>query len=377
MPHSTQVRQQKIGVSNGNNIFRSTAQGRYEMEFMSAEPAHSHLPLFTSSGVGGVVMSKLAIIIPYVGEWPSILFTVRSIHDDLKDVDHEIIVVDNWCDEVVRQGRTPDRGHLHIGKKGEQVESHLLTISKQCSWLKYMMYDLALSHWQCKAHAVANTNADYLMFIDAHCIAKQGSLVGMYHTYRAMEDYINGTLHLPLTYNILEDKRLIYSLQWEPEKGFIGYTFCSAPQREEIMYEVPCMSSCGSLMSRKVYNSLQNAWAGLTSYSGGEHIMNYVLATLGYKHWIYNRGILHHHGDERGYSWNWGGYQYNRAVAMYLIAGEAFMWKYLDNVKCPDVSIKMSIGSSVLENYDSTFKNIELNRKQTIEDWKVKRREGI
>jgi len=324
-------------------------------------------------------MSKLAVVIPYAQEGANTFFTCRSVHENLQDIEHEIIVIDNMCPELMEQlnkkGEVPDRGHDHLNKKGEECKSHPSVIAKQSSWLKYLKYDLTLSHWRCKSFAIEQSDADYFMFIDAHCIPSNDALTGMYEHYLLNEEYYNGTIHLPLTYNILEDKRLTYSLQWQPEKGFIGYTFCAARETNDVTYEVPCMSSCGSLMSRKVYNKMYSAWAGLTSYSGGEHIMNYVLALQGHKHWIYNYGTLHHHGNERGYHWNWMGYQYNRATAMYLINGEEFMWKYLNNIGCSDKTLLMSIGSSVIENYCSTRKNCVNNQTITLEDylerWKI------
>jgi len=315
--------------------------------------------------------NKLAVIIPYAQEGANTFFTCRAVHEDLLDIEHEIIVVDNMCDELSTQlskkNETPDRGHDRLDKHGKLVESHLKTISKQCSWLKYLQYNKELSHWQCKSFAVKNTDANFLMFIDAHCIPAQNSLRGIYNFYKEFHKENQTTLHLPLTYNLLDDKRLIYALQYKIDEGFVGYTFCSASKKEDY-YEVPCMSTCGCILTRRVYDQLFNAWDTLKSYGGGENILNYVLSIQGIKHYIYNKGTLFHHGNTRGYHWTWDGFQYNRATAMYLIGGDDFMWKYMYYLK-GNVNIIKKIGELALQQNNMIREEIKKYQTISIEDY--------
>jgi glycosyltransferase involved in cell wall biosynthesis len=53
-----------------------------------------------------IKMAELSVIIPFCNEYPQILFTIQSIAQELRDrVDFEIIAVNNYCDEVEKQGR--------------------------------------------------------------------------------------------------------------------------------------------------------------------------------------------------------------------------------------------------------------------------------
>jgi hypothetical protein len=309
---------------------------------------------------------KLAIIIPYAQEGSNTFFTCRALHEELLGINHEIVVVDNMCEELSLQlskkNDAPDRGHDHVDKDGRLIESHLKVISKHNKWLKYIRYDKCLSHWQCKGIAIKNTDADYLMFIDAHCIPSHGSIRGIYEFYKEFYKTNKTTIHLPLTYNLLDDKKLIYNIKSNLDEGFVGYTFCSQTKKDDF-YEVPCMSTCGCLITRELYNLLFNAWDTLTSYGGGENILNYVLSIQGIKHFIYNKGTLFHHGDKRGYHWTWDGFQYNRSTAMYLIGGEDFMWKYIKSLT-GDVAVLQKIGMSVLTKNNIIFE--EIKRRQII-----------
>src|SRR3990172_5290384 len=46
---------------------------------------------------------KLSVIIPFVGEYPQILFTIQSIAQNIlcdPEIDFEILAVDNYCEEA-------------------------------------------------------------------------------------------------------------------------------------------------------------------------------------------------------------------------------------------------------------------------------------
>ena len=45
----------------------------------------------------------LSIIIPYCNEHPQVLFTVRSVLEEIRGMDAEVIVIDNYCEEVGKQ----------------------------------------------------------------------------------------------------------------------------------------------------------------------------------------------------------------------------------------------------------------------------------
>ena len=300
-------------------------------------------------------MAELSVIIPYVNEWPQIVFTVGSIYEELIDrVDFEIILVDNWCAEVETQGRTRDHGHPEGGLPGQ-------------SWLKVVQYSDKLSHWQAKNAGIAAASGDIIWFCDAHCIVCRDSLFGAYEYYRDHWQEINGTLHLPLHYQILDNRRLIYALVTDPAIGHYHYKFTTY-QDWAAPYAVPCMSSCGMFMHREVFNALGGFPEGLGIYGGGENFVNFTLAVLGMNKMIYPCQGLRHHGDKRGYNWNYTDHLKNRAIATYIFGGELILLKFLAPTKGRD-EVKAKIMRDVIEENRPRRERIKSMQTTTIDEW--------
>ena len=61
----------------------------------------------------------LSIIVPFVNEFPMIVFTLQSINQALlnKGIEYEVIGINNYCDEVKNQGREEDNGN----SKGQEA----------------------------------------------------------------------------------------------------------------------------------------------------------------------------------------------------------------------------------------------------------------
>ena len=191
-------------------------------------------------------MPELSVIIPFVNEYPQIMFTIQSIAQELRDrVDFEIIAVDNSCKEVEAQGRQLDGSGSAISGSIEVNP-----------WLRYIIYNEKLSHWQAKNKAVEASSSPILWFCDAHCMIGRNALFNMFSYYRNHHQALNGTLHLPLTYKILESRRLIYKLvnNLEPA-GEVHYSFTPL-RRTDGPFRVPCMSTCGMMMTREIYDDL-------------------------------------------------------------------------------------------------------------------------
>jgi len=302
-------------------------------------------------------MSKLSVIIPFCNEHPQVLFTIQNIAQELRDrADFEIIAVNNYCDDVAKQGRIEDDA-------GNAIKSSV----PGNKWLKYLTYTDKLSHWQSKNLAVKNSTGDILVFIDAHCIVARDALFKMFDCYSQHHEELNGTIHLPLTYKILESRKLIYKLQTDIDKGIVHYTFTSY-RDSDIPYEVPCMSSCGSMMTRKLYDQI-NGWpTELGIYGGGENYLNFVLAILGKKKWIMPGGALHHHGDKRGYNWNATDFIRNRTIASYMYGDQELARKYIDNSK-GDKQILDNIYNEVIIKCQSHRNIIKAQQVINIEDW--------
>ena len=338
---------------------------------------------------------KLGVIIPYVQEWPQVAFTIRAIHEELQNIPHEIVAVDNFCPEVWEQlkerGDYPDRGHerQETSKKlcyptfvkrfdvEKQHESSIAGAAKRAPWLTYVKYSDRLSHWQAKRVGCAATDAPILLFADSHVMPGAGSLSAMYLTYIEQYEELDGTLHAPLSYQILEDRKLIYKLVYE--NGLLGYSFTGYREPTEGFgpYEVPVMSTCGMMITRDLLEYIGGWPEELGIYGGGENFVNAALAVTGKKKWIMPGPALHHHGDRRGYHWNWLDHKRNQAIAMYLTGGPEAMWQYLEHLKPfkdkPDLF--NALANDIMVSCDEHRSWIIARQVTTIEEWVEKWKE--
>jgi glycosyltransferase involved in cell wall biosynthesis len=300
-------------------------------------------------------MPELSIIVPYVNEYPQILFTLQSIAQDLRGrADFEVIAVNNYCDEVIQQDRDTTRRIVRRLKAFydlDQPEEEIIEAMegdeigligpedkggkavKACAkgndWLTAIEYRDKLSHWNAKRVGVQHSDSKFIQFIDAHCIIGRNALHSQYNYYRESYDRLDGTLHLPLTYLILEWRRLIYSLRFVHDENTaqLDYKFSSYKNPSNgLPYEVPCMSTCGMMMTRELYEEVGGWPEELGIYSGGEHFMNFTLAVLGKKKWIFPTDYaLYHHAERRGYAFNSGDTLRNRLIAAYLYGGRDWL----------------------------------------------------
>lgn len=307
--------------------------------------------------------NKVSVIVPFVNEFPQVLFTIRSIHEALIDkVDFEVIAINNWCSEVEAQGRTQD--------KSAGTVKAAATVNR--SWLKVIDYDDRLSHWQAKNVGVQAAEGDVLWFCDAHCAVPGDDLVNMVRYYMANPLRDQFTLHLPLTYQILESRRLIYKLVIKPfqcDYSFTSYRPLTPENGRPQPLRVPVMSTCGMLMSRNLFEELGGFPKELGIYGGGEHFVNFVMGTLGKEKYIWPaRRALYHHGDRRGYNWNSYDYLRNKAIATYLYADAAFLSMYLTSCRGRR-ELKQKIYHEVLERCSEHRKHLVKRRVIGIGEW--------
>ena len=249
-----------------------------------------------------------------------IMFTVRNISEELKgEVDFELLAVDNFCDEIkTKQGTKQDRS-------GAQ----LAAVMRGHPWLNALEYTHKLSHWNAKNYGVEKSTGDILWFCDSHCQLAKGSLVRMFRYYEKHHEELNGTLHLPLTYHIMEYRRLVYKLAGDISHGDLHYSFTPFRESAEGHFRVPCMSTCGMMMTRKLYDQLGGWPQDLGIYGGGENFINYTLAVLGRNVNVFTDGLLHHHGDKRGYYWYGDDYTKNRCIANYMFGGQEWAKRFI------------------------------------------------
>lgn len=346
---------------------------------------------------------KLSIIVPYVNEFPQVLFTIRNLGEELVGrADFEVVPVNNYCPEVQLQAKAQvaielEKMQQHLAKTGYKTDGNLKTIIDQAlvafeedkgggsikacerghAWLKYVEYKDKLSHWNAKRMGCKLATGDYFLFIDSHCIVGRDSIYNMFKYYVEHEEEINGSLHLPLTYKILEYHRLIYKLVVERDASNLPaglhYSFTSF-RPSDVPYKVPCMSTCGMMLSRKIYNELGGWPAELGIYGGGENFMNYTLSVLGYEKWIYPNGYLCHHGEKRGYHWNYDDHIRNRILATYLFGGDTVSNRFISIAKGRPETLKRML-EEVRAKCKGQREHIKARQKMTIDEW-VKRWEN-
>ena len=351
---------------------------------------------------------KLSIIIPFVNEWPQVIWTIQGLAQELLDkVDFEIIAINNWCKEVENQkANNRDLGKIirsiestpfilkrdepeyisqlkqKFGVMEDKGYAYLDNVSDGNKWLKVLHYDDKLSHWNAKKMGISHATGDTLFFCDAHCLISKNALLDMFITYKNND--INGTFHLPLTYQIMEWRTLIYGLKDDRDKGRVGYRFSQlkathkfspipshsllTEKADSFVMEVPCMSSCGMMITKDIYYKTGGWPSNLGIYGGGENFMNFVLSVLGYSKYIFGRKPLFHHGERRSYSYNYLDMEKNRMIATYLFGGKEWLTKYVNPTR-GDAGLLFEKSQDVLKENNEQRKFIGSHSKFTIDEW--------
>jgi len=330
----------------------------------------------------------LSIIIPYCVEYPQIAFTVNNLICELRDsdIDYEIIVIDNWCHEVSEQ---VTKTKIHNTKDLEPTEvytkriqdagsKYMEDITRIHPQLKYIKYEKKLSHWNAKNAGVAASSGKCLWFCDSHCIVSKNALIKMFYYYKKYYEWLNGTLHLPLSYMLeASGKELVYKLVLDLAKGVVHYSFTRySPISNQMAYKVPCMSTCGMMMSRELFDLLGGWPEELGIYGGGENFINFSLAVTGKNINIFKSPPLYHYASKRGYNWNYTDFHRNRTIATYMYGDKKLADLYVHNIKGrPEVLD--SIYNDITTNVSCVKHRINISKQQkmTIEEWCAKQQE--
>ena len=304
---------------------------------------------------------ELSVILPYVQEYPQVAFTAQSIINELRgNINFELIVIDNWCNEVAEQGRPQDKG-----------STYMESIAKINDEMVYLKYDKKLSHWNAKNLGVAHAKGKFLWFCDSHCLVSPGLLTGMVRYYREHHTHLNGTLHAPLSYLLdTPGRSLIYKLAGDIDKGEVHYSFTRF-NNTGIVTRVPCMSTCGMMMTRQLFDDLGGWPEQLGIYGGGENFINFTLATLGKTINIFPYDTpLWHFAEKRGYHWNFDDHLRNRMLATYLFGGYSLLKLFTAHAKGSETQ-KRRLMESVITNPTCIAHRQQIEKKQvvSIQDW--------
>jgi hypothetical protein len=112
--------------------------------------------------------------------------------------------------------------------------------------------------------------------------------------------------------------------------GHITYVFAThKPQWRGRLLQVPVMSSCGMMISRRLMVDVLRCWPEeLGIYQGGEHYICFTLGRLGIPMRIAPVRPLAHYAEKRGYNYTWPDLHRNRLLAMAIVGGEGFARTY-------------------------------------------------
>lgn len=332
-------------------------------------------------------MSKLSIIMPFCGEYPQNIFTIMSIWNNLRDsgIDWELIAVNNWCNRAASQAdysyKCPDcnktrkitraeaNSYRPPYNKADPGGMRVKSYAAIHKWLKYVEYKDKLSHWNAKNAGVAASTGDVLFFTDAHCALAPVSLTAMFKYYTEHPTaMLDGTIHLPVAYFLERPNvALTYKLVARPEISMYHYSF-TRHKPSKIPYQVPCMSTCGMLMSRHLYDLL-GGWPGeLGIYGGGENFINFTLAILGKTINIYPARPLHHYAEKRGYNFEYVDYKRNQIIATYMFGGAARAKIFSKHCKLDQKTAERTV-KEVINKCADQRANIERHQIIEIDDW--------
>lgn len=302
-------------------------------------------------------MAELSIIVPVINEYPQVIFTIQSIAQELRDrVDFEIIAVDNTCEQSKKQPYEQDKG-------GDVIRGSL----RVNPWLKTFNYTDKLSHWQSKNLGAKNSTGKFLWFVDAHCIIARDALYKMFCYYKEHHEELNGSIHLPLTYKILESRKTMYKLVINHDRAEYHYSLTGYRHAEE-PYEVPAVSTCGMMLTRKLYDELGGWPVELGIYGGGENFTNFSKAVMGKKKWMMPGEPLFHHGEKRGYHYIGDDMIRNRCIATYMYGGVALVTKMMEHSKGKPVVLQ-AILQDVLNKCKAHREHIKKQQKMSIQEW--------
>lgn len=340
----------------------------------------------------------LSVIIPFAGEYPQVLFTVQAMASVLKDkLDFEIIVIDNDCQElrdqwmIARMRAANQLNQLETvteqdidklipslsvmsGKDDKGAEKSAKSFFAAAGpgkneWLTYMKFNEWLSHWECKRIACENAKADTFLFVDAHTIPTNG-IPEMFDEYNKGFNEVS-SFHMPLTYKIMEWRRMAYKMVIE--KNFYGYSLTGFPSEKDhnsVPVEVPVMSTCGMMLSRQVYDRIGGWPKYFRAYGGGENFMNYALAVTGHKKFIYPGVTLFHHGEKRDYHSTYDGTLWNKLVAHYLFGGVEKLENLANSSKGKKEVLKMMVNDiKSISEYLCQRRVIKENTVIHVDDW--------
>lgn len=254
-------------------------------------------------------------VVAACNEYPKSLFTVQSIVEELSNnFTFEVIVVDNLSTdsgpEFFKSNRHPN--------------------------VRYFEYKDSRSHWQAKNLGIEKSRGRNLFFIDAHCLMGKDSLGRMITFLDENQGQVGGVHMLHRT--MLMQK----SFEHRAKRKFI-FDWRTAQKDKTVPYEVFCMSTCGMMTPKKVFDELGGWNKNLDGNWGGESYINFKHGTCGFPHFIDPATHYVHYRQAHKYKFSYYEGHRNQMIAAYVNGGDEWLERYLSNF-CSDKHRKKAPG---------------------------------
>lgn len=237
----------------------------------------------------------LSVVIPSRNELQNLLWTLQTLQLELRDVDAEVVVVLNQCDEVE---------HERLAKLWPA----------QTGWLKVVRYDDKPSCWQARNAGIQASDGQHIMFMDSHAMVRPGDLVQALEYHQGFD----GLLHLGVNWWMDHPARTVYHYKWRPDKFWGDWTRIEPvpPDYHILMAGMHFMVDCDTLAAIGGFHP------ALGIYGGGEPYVWLKAQRLGYDTRCVPDWQVYHLAEKRGYSWNQADLWRNFMVAAWAVGGE-------------------------------------------------------
>jgi len=248
---------------------------------------------------------EVSIIIPSRNEFKNLIWTLQGLQLELQDVDYEIIVVLNQCEEK-EQERLLKYWPVSTGR------------------LKVLAYDEKPSCWQARNFGASQARGDYLLFCDSHVLLTPGSLRGALKYHREFK----GILHFGINYWLDHPERTLFQYKWQPQKFWGAWTRIK-PEPPD--YRILMSGLAGTMIDRSIFQELGGFHPALGIYGGGEPYLDLKTQMHGYQVRCHPDYQLYHLAERRGYCWNNDDLWRNFMIASYALGGNEYLKPVYDH----------------------------------------------
>ena len=242
---------------------------------------------------------KVSVIIPVCNEFPQIAFTLDSISQNLRGLDHEILVVFN---------NNSDEAPEYLKGRGRHIK--LLTSE-------------SFSCWQARNLGAAEASGDYFFFFDAHILLEPEAIAKAVAVLKTEREA--GIVWFAMRY-LMDTERILYGYRLKPDKFWGNWT---SHRRTQKPYPLAMSGAAGMGIKAETYRAIGGWLPSFGIYGGGEPYLSLKAERLGYRNYISPDSIFAHFSAKRGYCWNNDDLWRNFLMAAFATGGA----KWLERLK--------------------------------------------